>query len=87
MSAKANFFVTFLCALASYTLAFFLSSLGDALTVVGSTITPIIGYIIPIIFYWKVYPEKPLWSKEKLPSVITAILVIITSVIDLLNFF
>jgi len=87
MSAKANFFVTFLCALAPYMLAFFLSSLGDALTVVGSTTNPVIGFIIPIMFYWKVYPDKPLWSREKLPSVIIAVLVIVTSVIDLLNFF
>ena len=87
MSAKANFFVTFLCALAPYTLAFFLTSLGDALTVVGSTTNPVIGFIIPIMFYWKVYPDKPLWSKEKLPSLIIVILVILTSIIDLLNFF
>ena len=87
MSAKANFFITFLCALAPYMLAFFLTSLGDALTVVGSTTNPIIGFIIPIMFYWKVYPDKSLLSKEKLPSLIIAILVVITSVIDLLNFF
>lgn len=87
MSAKANFFVTFLCTLAPYTLAFFLQSLGDALTVVGSTTNPVIGFIIPIMFYWKVYPDKSLWSREKLPSVIVAVLVIVTSVIDLLNFF
>ena len=72
---------------ASYFLAFFLNSLGDALTVVGSTTNPIVGFIIPIMFYWKLTPDVPLLSRKKIVSLIVLILVVLTSIIDLLNFF
>jgi hypothetical protein len=87
MSFKANFFVTLFCAAVPYAFSLFLSSLGDSLTVVGSTTNPITGFIIPILFYWKLYPDKGLFSREKLPSLITGVIIIAISVIDLLHFF
>jgi amino acid permease len=87
MSFKANALITLALVTAAYLLAFFLSSLGDALTVVGSTTNPIVGFIIPIMFYWKVHPDKSVWSKEKLGSLITGVLIVIISIIDLVNFY
>jgi amino acid permease len=87
MSPKANFFITFICVLIPYLLSLFLSSLGDALTVVGSTTNPITGFIIPILFYWKIYPDKSIFSREKLPSLLTGIVIVAISIIDLLHFF
>ena len=87
MSMKANFYITLLCVTLPYLMSLFLSSLGDALTIVGSTTNPITGFIIPILFYWKVYPDKSVLSREKLPSLLTGIVIIIISIIDLLHFF
>lgn len=87
MSPKANFLVTLALCSASFVLALFLNTLGDALTVVGSTTNPIVGFIIPIMFYWKLTPDVPLLSRKKVFSLIVAVLVIAISIIDLLNFF
>lgn len=87
MSNLANVFVTLALVTIPYGLAFFLSSIGDAITIVGSTTNPIIGYIIPIMFYWKIIPDKSIWSKEKFVSLVVAILIIAVSVLDLANFF
>lgn len=87
MSKLANVFVTLALVTISYGLAFFLSSLGDALTIVGSTTNPIIGFIIPIMFYWKINSDKSIWSKEKFVSLVVGILIIAISLLDLANFF
>lgn len=87
MSFKANFFVTLFCVTVPFVLALFLSSLGDALTVVGSTTNPLTGFIIPILFYWKKFPDKSIFSREKLPSFITGLIIVLISIIDLLHFF
>lgn len=87
MSFKANFLVTFLLCTASYLLALFLNTLGDAITIVGSTTNPVVGFIIPIMFYWRLHQDQPFCSRGKVLSLIVAVLVIAVSVIDLLNFF
>lgn len=87
MSNKANFFVTLFCVTVPFAFSLFLSSLGDALTVVGSTTNPLTGFIIPILFYWKVFPDKSIFSREKLPSFITGVIIVIISIIDLAHFF
>lgn len=87
MSNLANVCVTLALVTVPYGLAFFLSSIGDAITIVGSTTNPIIGYIIPIMFYWKIHPDKSIWSKEKFVPLVVAILIFAVSVLDLANFF
>ena len=87
MSNKANFFVTLFCVTVPFVFSLFLSSLGDSLTVVGSTTNPLTGFIIPILFYWKVFPDKSVFSREKLPSLITGVIIVIISLIDLAHFF
>ena len=87
MSTLANIFVTLGLCTASFILALFLSTLGDALTIVGSTTNPVVGFIIPIMFYWRINPDKPILSRGKFISLTVAVLVILISIVDLLNFF
>jgi amino acid permease len=87
MSLKANFFVTLFCVTVPYVLSLFLSSLGDSLALIGSTTNPTSGFIIPILFYWKLFPDKSIFSREKLPSFITGVIIVAVSIINLLNFF
>ena len=87
MSPVANALVTLALCSAAFALALFLDTLGDALTIVGSTTNPIVGFIIPIMFYWRLNPEQPLLSRGKIVSLTVAILVVAISIVDLLNFF
>jgi len=87
MSPLANALITFALCSASFVLALFLSTLGDALTVVGSTTNPIVGFIIPIMFYWRINPDAPLLSRGKIVSLIVGVLIVVISIVDLLNFF
>lgn len=87
MSPTANVFVTLALCTCSFLLALFLNTLGDALTIVGSTTNPVVGFIIPIMFYWKLTPDVPIFSRKKIVSLIVAVLVVAISIIDLLNFF
>ena len=36
-----------------YILAIFIPGTGDAMTIVGATTNPAVGFIMPIVFYWK----------------------------------
>jgi amino acid permease len=87
MGPKVNVLVTFLLVAASYGTAISLTSIGDALTIVGSSITPTVGYIMPAIFYLKCTPDKGWCSKEKLLPLFVALLIITTSIISLADFF
>ena len=88
MSGLANFFVTLGLITVAYSLSILLTSIGDALTIVGSTITPTIGFLIPIVFYLKVHDDKPIfWSKKKLVPIIVGVIVVVISIINLANFY
>ena len=87
MSKKANFFVTLGLVTFCLVLAITLKSIGDALTIVGSTITPLVAYIFPVAFYLKLHPDKGIFSREKILPILVALLIIVVSVINLANFF
>ena len=53
MSRKNNILFTFLLVTINCVLASFIPNIGDAMTLVGSTINPIIGFIMPVVFYWE----------------------------------
>ena len=62
-------------------IAISLNNIGDAMALVGSTINPIIGFILPVVFYWRVMKEKG--SKNKLDQVaivLTVIVIVIASI-------
>ena len=57
------------------------------MTIVGSTINPTVGFILPIVFYWKVKKDTPLLSCTKISAIIVAVVIVIVSVLSLVNFF
>ena len=52
MNKKQNLLVTFILVVVNWGIATFISGIGEAMTLVGCTINPIIGFIIPVIFVW-----------------------------------
>ena len=52
MSSIANIFVTFILVALNCSMALFIPDIGSSMTLVGSTINPIVGFVLPIIFYW-----------------------------------
>jgi amino acid permease len=87
MGKWANVFVTLGLISVTFVVAITLTSIGDALTIVGSTITPTAGYLMPAAFYLKSTPEKRWLSAEKILPVLVSMLIVVTSVISLVNFF
>jgi len=62
MTPKENFVITFSIILVCYILALFIPNIGAAMTIVGSTTNPAVGFILPIVFYFKTIPNLPLAS-------------------------
>ena len=88
MTKTVNFFVTLLLIILAYTISILLKSVGDALTLVGSTITPGLGFIIPIVFYSKIHSSKPFfWSYQRILPALVAVIITTTSILDLWTFF
>lgn len=52
MTKKMNILWTFVLILINMGLAIAIPNIGAAMTLVGSTINPVIGFILPVIFYW-----------------------------------
>jgi hypothetical protein len=44
------------------------------------------GFIIPVIFYWKVRDDLPVYSKEKIVSLLSAVIIIVVSIMSLGQF-
>ena len=62
LSFKTNALITFSIIALCYLPAIFISSIGDAITIAGCTINPVVnyislnlkvGFILPTMFYWK----------------------------------
>jgi len=87
MTKKQNFFVTLGLVIINCILALFISTIGDAMTLVGSSINPIIGFIMPIVFYWPYMKNQPWYSKDKLISGITFVVISCVSLMSLYQFF
>jgi amino acid permease len=83
MTKKQNFFVTLGLVIINATLALFIKSIGDAMTLVGSSINPIIGFILPIVFYWPYMKNKPWYDKDRVLSFVTALIISSVSVMSL----
>jgi amino acid permease len=54
MNKKVNTLVTLGLVFTCFLLSILINKIGDAITLAGATINPVIGFIIPVIFYWKV---------------------------------
>ena len=70
----------------TYCLGLFIPNISDAITLSGATVNPFIGFIFPILFYLKLDP-KPLLSLEKQFAITIMIIIIVSSILGLFNYF
>ena len=87
MSKCQNLVVTIILVSINLSLAIFIESIGDAMTLVGSTINPIIGFILPIVFYWPFLGQKPWYDNEVLLCIFIAIVITCVSIMSFIEFF
>lgn len=52
MTKMQNIVVTLVLVIINTVLALFINTIGDAMTIVGSTINPVIGFIMPVLFWY-----------------------------------
>jgi len=50
-------------------------NIGDIITLIGATTNPLVGFLFPILFYLKLYPEIPM-SKKVFAIFIIAVTII-----------
>ena len=89
LTKKENFLTTLGLIIVCFLLSIVIPSISDAMTLVGSTTNPAVGFILPIIFYWKsIEPDNvPVCSLQKLTALTVAIFITIISMLSLYNFF
>jgi amino acid permease len=87
MTTLENVFVTFLLANFCCCLALFVPDIGTAMTIVGSTVNPIIAFILPVLLYWPYIEHKPLFSLDKIAAISTVIFMLFIMVFSFINFF
>ena len=89
LSKKENVLVTLGLILVSYALAILIPNIQSAMTLVGATTNPAVGFILPIIFYWKSIESQnvPICSVTKVVAMVVAIFIIGISLLSLYNWF
>ena len=87
MTKGQNLMVTFVLIVINCTLALFIPNIGAAMTLVGSSINPVIGFILPVVFYWKLLEGKPWYNIEKIKGVLNIVVIVVVSVMSLIKFF
>ena len=86
MGNKENILVTISMICFCYSLALLLPNVGSVIAVAGATVNPLIGYILPILFYLKLDPE-PERSRSKIIAKIILVAVIIASITGFIALF
>ncbi len=89
LSNKENLITTLSLIVICYLLSIVIPSISAAMTLVGSTTNPAVGFVLPIIFYWKSIEEDnvPVCSCQKITAIIVAVFIICISMLSLYNFF
>lgn len=87
LNNNQNLLVTFVLILACYCFGIFIPNISAAMTLVGATTNPAVGFILPIVFYWATIPEKSIFSVQKITALTVATIIIIVSILGLINFF
>ena len=62
-----------------------IKDMATAMSIVGSTINPIFGFIIPIIFYWSMLLDYPCFNIRKIISILSIIILNTFMVMSLYN--
>ena len=86
MTPRQNILVTFLLILGSLLLALVIPGIGYAITLAGCTANPIMGFFIPILFYFKATPDEPKTSLKKITCIIVFVVIFIASLLGFYNF-
>jgi len=79
---KVTFGLVSLC----YLLAVFIPNIGSAMTIAGSTTNPALGFLVPMIFYWKIIKKEPSFSWKRIRILLTCAFIIAVSFMSLYNF-
>eukprot|EP00351_Strombidinopsis_sp_SopsisLIS2011_P003617 CAMPEP_0116878914 /NCGR_PEP_ID=MMETSP0463-20121206/10664_1 /TAXON_ID=181622 /ORGANISM="Strombidinopsis sp, Strain SopsisLIS2011" /LENGTH=203 /DNA_ID=CAMNT_0004527611 /DNA_START=1087 /DNA_END=1698 /DNA_ORIENTATION=- len=87
MTNNQNVLVTFVLIFTCYCMGLFIPNISAAMTLVGATTNPAVGFILPIVFYWATIPEKSIFSVQKLTALAVATIIIMVSILGLINFF
>ena len=89
LSKKENICITFLLVTVCFLLSIAIPSIKTAMALVGCTTNPAIGFILPIIFYWKSIEKDniSICSVQKLTAIAVAVFIISISCLSLANFF
>lgn len=80
MSSVENVVVSVVMVLFCYTLALTLPNIGSVIAVTGATVNPLIGFILPILFYLKIDPQ-PRLSISKVIAKVALLLVALVSIL------
>ncbi|CDW85040.1 UNKNOWN [Stylonychia lemnae] len=72
--------------LVTYIATVAIPNIRGAITLLGATVNPFIGFIFPIMFYLKLDPQ-PLASKDKIIAILVMIFIIFASILGLLQYF
>jgi len=89
LSNKENLISTVVMVVVCYLISMVIPNIKTVMTIVGSTTNPAVGFIMPIVFYWKSIEDEnlPLCSFKKITALAVAIFIITFSVLALVNFF
>ena len=89
LSNKENLITTIGLIVFGYLLSMIIPNVKAVMTLVGSTTNPAIGFILPIIFYWKSIEQDNVskCSCQKITALSVALFVIGISILSLVNFF
>ena len=85
MNKATNIWLTVFVIFGCYLVSVLMPSINDALTLIGSTTNPLVGFIFPIMFYLKMTPKVT--AKEKFYCYSILALTILVSMGILIQFF
>lgn len=84
MTKRENFFVTLAMCSICYVVALLVPDLTDALTLLGATINPLMGFILPCVFFLKLCPDE---SKTKRGLAYASIIFTVISCLAVIYYF
>ena len=86
MTRGENLLCTFSVVSACFLAAVCIPKISDAMTVIGATSNPAVGFCLPIIFWLKL-DRSPAWSRKRVVAHGLNIMVICVGICSLVNFF
>ena len=86
MTFKQNLLWTFILTLISFGIATVIPNIGAAMTLVGCTIKPVVGFIMPVLFYWPQISHTPWYGIEKIKAISNVVVITIVSILGFINF-